>query len=64
MNLRKIGWRIEPLHDVIVGIDPGLAAIRERLETVEWFDRIHAREHAEPLFGLGFVAAQTYALRT
>jgi hypothetical protein len=56
--------RIEPLHDVIVGIDAGLAAIYERLDAEEGFDGISAREHAEPLFGLGFVAAQTYALGT
>jgi hypothetical protein len=64
MNFREIDWRIEPLHDVIVGIDAGLAAIHERLDAEEGFDGISAREHAEPLFGLGFVAAQTYAVGT
>jgi len=62
MNLREVDWRIEPLYDVIVGIDAGLAAIQERLDTVEWFD--DATYHAETLFGLGFVAAQSYALGT
>ena len=64
MHLREINWRIGPLHDVIVGIDAGLAAIHERLDAEEGFDGISAREHAEPLFGLGFVAAQSYALGT
>ncbi len=64
MHIREIDWRIEPLHDVIVGIDAGLATIHERLEAEEGFDGITAREHAEPLFGLGFVAAQSYALGT
>jgi hypothetical protein len=64
MHLSEIDWRIGPLHDVIVGIDAGLAAIHGRLDTEEGFDGISVREHAEPLFGLGFVAAQSYALGT
>jgi hypothetical protein len=63
-HFREIDWRIELLQDVIIGINTGLAAIQERLDTEEWFDGIHAREHAEPLFGLVFVAAQTYAIGT
>jgi len=63
-NFREIDYRIEPLHNVIVGLDAGLAAIHKRLDTEEWFDGIWAREYAEPLFGLGFVAAQTYAIGT
>ncbi len=62
MHLSEIDWRIGPLHDVIVGIDAALAAIHERLDSEDGFDGISAREHAEPLFGLGLVAAQTYAL--
>jgi hypothetical protein len=34
------------------------------LDAEEGFDGISAREHAEPLFGIGFVAAQSYALGT
>lgn len=64
MHLSEMDWRIGPLHDVIVGLDAGLAAIHDRLNTEEGFDGISAREHAEPLFGLGFVAAQSYALGT
>lgn len=62
MHLREIDMRIGPLHDVIVGIDAGIAAIGKRLNTEEGFDGISAREHGEPLFGLCFVAAQSYAL--
>ena len=63
-NFHEIDWRIQPLRNVIVGINAGLAAIQKRLDTEGWFDGIWAREYAEPLFGLGFVAAQTYALGT
>jgi hypothetical protein len=64
MDVRKIDWRIEPLYYVFVGVEAGLAAIVERMDTLKWFDGLHAREHAEPLFGVAFVAAQTYALGT
>jgi hypothetical protein len=48
MHVSEIDWRIEPLHDVIVGIDAGLAAIGERLTNEDGFDGLFAREHAEP----------------
>ncbi len=64
MHFREIDWRIGPLYDVIVGIDAGLTEIHERMDAEEGFDGISAREHVEPLFGLGFVAAQSYALGT
>jgi len=64
MNLQEIDWRIGPLNDIIVGISAGLAAIQKRMNAEEGFDGLSAREHAEPLLGLCFVAAQTYAVGT
>lgn len=64
MHFREMDTRIGPLYHVIVGIEAGLAAIHESFEAEEGFDGISAREHAESLFGVGFVAAQTYALGT
>ena len=32
MNIHAIDWRIDSLHDVIVGIEAGLTTVRERLE--------------------------------
>ena len=66
MNLRDlwdVDWLIEPLYDVI---DHQLAAIIEQVDDgdEEWFDVDDARQHAETLFGIAFVAAQTYAART
>src|SRR5262245_8625850 len=60
MNIDEVDWRIEPLHDIIVGIEAGLTTVRERLKDGE--DGITARESAEMLLGLGFVAAQVYVL--
>ena len=37
MQIYEIDWRIEPLHDVVLGIDAGLAAIHQRLDTEEGF---------------------------
>ena len=66
MNLRDlwdVDWLIEPLYDAI---DHQLAAIIEQVDDgdEEWFDVDDARQHAETLFGIAFVAAQTYAART
>jgi hypothetical protein len=64
MNIHDFDWRIEPLHDVIVGIEGGLKSIRERLDDEEGVDGLSALERAEPLLGLGFVAFQIYAVGT
>ena len=61
MNIHEFDWRIDPLYAVIVGIDAGLTAISRRIDEEEGFDGLTGREHAEPLLGLGFVAAQVYA---
>jgi hypothetical protein len=63
MHIREIDWRIEPLHDIIVGIDAGIAAVRERLDAEE-IDGLTALGHLEPILGLGFVAFQNYVLGT
>ena len=62
MTFDEIDWRIEPLHDVIVGIEAGLRAIQQRMEEEEGFDGLFAQEHADSVLGLGLVAAQTYIL--
>jgi len=64
MHLYEIDWRIKPLHDILVGIKAGLEAIGEHINDEEGFDGFSALEHAEPLLGLCFVAAQNYALGT
>jgi hypothetical protein len=63
MHIREIDWRIEPLHDIIVGIDAGIAAVRERLDAEE-IDGLTALGHLEPILGLGFLAFQNYVLGT
>ena len=62
MNVYEVDWGIEPLHDIIVGIEAGLEAIRGRMGDEEGFDGLFAVERAEPVLGLGFVALQNYAL--
>jgi hypothetical protein len=64
MYIQDIDFRIDPLYVVIVGIDAGLRSIRRRLAKEDSFDGLSALEYVEPLLGLGFVAAQTYALGT
>jgi hypothetical protein len=63
MHIREVDWRIGPLHDIIVGVDASIAAIRDRFDG-EDTDGLAALEHVEPVLGLGFVAFQNYALGT
>ena len=58
----EIDRRITPLHAVFVGIEAGLKAIEEQIDKEPGFDGLTAVEHANPLLGLAFVAAQTYVL--
>ena len=52
----EIDFRIDPLRDVIVGINAGIAAIRKRVDNGGWFNGLHGLEYSEPLFGLSLVA--------
>jgi hypothetical protein len=61
VNISEVDWRGDSLYSVVVAIDSGLAAVRERLDEDE-IDSLDARGLADSLLGLGFVAAQTYAL--
>ncbi len=63
MHIREFDWRIEPLHDIIIGIDAAIEAVRGRLYAAE-IDGLGALDDVEPILGLGFVAFQTYALGT
>jgi hypothetical protein len=63
MHIREIDWRTEPLHDITIGIDAALAAVKERLGG-ENIDGLTALCQMEPILGLGFVAFQNYALGT
>ena len=61
MHINEFDWRIEPLHNIVVAIDAGLAVVSAQAESEE-LDGLTAFEHSEPLLGLGFVAFQNYAL--
>jgi hypothetical protein len=66
MNIWEIDFGgIGALEHVVVGIDAGLAAIRAQIGEgdLESYDGDQARDDAEPLLGLGFVAFQRYAVR-
>jgi hypothetical protein len=64
MKLQETDRFIEPFQEVIAGIEAGLRAIGERVNTEAGFNGSAARDHAEPLLGIGLVAGQTYALGT
>jgi hypothetical protein len=64
MNPQEIDRFIGPFQEIVAGIEAGLRAIGERVNAETGFNGRTARDHAEPLLGLGFAAGQTYALGT
>jgi hypothetical protein len=53
-------WNIDPLREVMIGVEHGLRQVVNRTKRVEWFDGNFMLDHAEWLLGVAFVAAQTY----
>jgi hypothetical protein len=63
LKLIEIDWHLDPLRDVIAGVEHGLEQVRARPDEVEWFDGNFVMDHSEWLLGIAFVAAQAYIER-
>jgi hypothetical protein len=64
MHAQEFDRFIEPFQEVIAGIEAKLGAIGERVKAEVGFNGNTARDHVEPLLGLGFAAGQSYVLGT
>jgi hypothetical protein len=64
MDAQEIDRFIVPFQEVIAGIEAKLGAIGERVKAEVGFNGSIARDHVEPLLGLGFAAGQSYVLGT
>ena len=63
LRLIEIDWHLDPLRDVIAGVEHGLKQVSARSDEVEWFDGNFVMDHSEWLLGIAFVAAQAYMER-
>ncbi len=62
MHLYEIDFRYDWVSVILHSLNSGFEAIRNKAEQQPWFDGIWQMENAESIFGLAFVAAQTYIL--
>jgi hypothetical protein len=56
----EIDWYLDPLRDVITGVEHGLKQVSARPDEVEWFDGNLVMDHSEWLLGVAFVGTQAY----
>jgi hypothetical protein len=63
LKVIEIDWYLDPLRDVISGVEHGLKQVSARPDEVEWFDGNFVMDHSEWLLGVAFVAAQAYVER-
>jgi hypothetical protein len=56
----EVDWYIDPLRDVILGIEHGLTQVHARPDEVDWFDGNFVMDHSEWLLGVAFVGTQAY----
>jgi hypothetical protein len=57
-------WSLSWLTDVLDALHGAQKNLEERNRRCEWFDGLFLLEHLEEVYGVAFVAAQTYITRT
>lgn len=63
-NWREIDFRHDWISLTLKALKSGFEVIDKTGEEVEWFDGLWQLEHAESIFGMAFIAAQSYILGT
>jgi hypothetical protein len=64
MNIHEMDFRYSWISSIFQALEIGFLSVERRGEEEEWFDGLWQLEHAESLFGIAFVSAQTYILGT
>src|SRR5437868_7716627 len=64
MNIYEVDFRFSWISSIIESLEYGLSNIEERANEGDWFDGLWELEYAESIYGIAFVAAQTYILGT
>jgi hypothetical protein len=59
---REIDYRYDWVSLILDALESGFTKIQEMEKEIEWFDAGFQVEHAESLFGIAFITAQTYIL--
>jgi hypothetical protein len=64
MNIYEVDFRFSWISSIIESLEYGLSNIEQRVNGGDWFDGLWELEHAESIYGIAFVVAQTYILGT
>jgi len=60
VHYREIDLREGLMRKLYLSLSHGFSIINNNLENIEWYDGLFAKEQAEMIFGIAFVAAQKY----
>ena len=63
-NLFFSDYRIDVLNNIVSGLQKSIEVIVDQNRTVPWFDGAFAAEASEHVYGLCFVAFQSYIVGT
>lgn len=63
-NWKEIDYRHDWVSLTLNALKTGFASIKEMADEMPWFDGLWQLEHAESIFGIAFITAQTYILGT
>lgn len=64
MHLRAIDFRKDWMRELFLALKQAFVSVEEKLNNIEWYDGIFAKEQIETILGIAFVAAQTYITGT
>ncbi len=56
----RYDFRIESLRITIQGLENSISELRNKIETIHWYDGLWFIEESEPIYGLVFIALQNY----
>lgn len=57
---KRYDFRIESLRGTIQGLEYSISELKNKIETISWYDTLWFKEESEPIFGLIFIALQNY----
>jgi hypothetical protein len=63
-NWKEVDYRHDWVSLTLNALKTGFSSIKEMGEEMPWFDGLWQLEHAESIFGIAFITAQTYILGT
>ncbi|MBW1941166.1 MAG: hypothetical protein JRI28_07405 [Deltaproteobacteria bacterium] len=64
MHYCEIDYRKDWMRELFIALNQSFVNIQEKIDAIDWYDGIFAKEQIETVLGIAFVAAQTYITGT